>query len=120
MSLDDFGSQIQSFIVRLIEEDLWFNEDAIACTEDESMDYLRKEVFPTLIPALHALLSKVQKTNGDAFNQCAGDASPCTWIAHYLLRNNISQTSKLVGHPYNVINTRRINEKRPLFTVRKP
>lgn len=60
-------------LLRLLEEQLWVNNDSTDEAEasqpgrgtnrpsSSNQEYLRKELFPTLIPAIHDLLQQVQE-----------------------------------------------------------
>ena len=72
MSLTDTDA---NHLLRLLEEQLWVNNDSTNAAEagepgrgtnaatNANQEYLRKELFPTLIPAIHDLLLQVQNYN---------------------------------------------------------
>lgn len=107
--------------MRLIEENLWCNGDEVDCLTtmpEESKKnylYLRRNVYPTLVPALYELAQIVQdEQEGDEANDeqdaapreglCDAKVDPILWIAQYLLRNNVkAATSRVRNHPYNIV-----------------
>ena len=70
------GSEVDAaHLLRLLEEQLWVNNPSTDAAEageagrgtnapaNANQEYLRKELFPTLIPAIHDLLVQVQGHN---------------------------------------------------------
>lgn len=103
-----------AMLVRLIEEGLYLSHvDRCktinkSTTMDSDQKYLVEQVFPTLVPALHDLLRCYKSRLGETQDQAQSNSKqpdPVTWLAQYLIRNNANHnTSRLVGHPFKLIN----------------
>jgi hypothetical protein len=107
----------------LLRQHVW-PSDAIAASavqgpqmqgfSDADAAYLRDEVMPTLVPALHDLSEVVQREQdlGDgarASSRCVsranptGASGPLQWLAQYLYRNHHAKSDAVAAHPYNVL-----------------
>lgn len=115
------SSEDDALIVALIEEGLWLDHvtkfsERGSYPSPEQRVYLCKNVFPSLVPALHALLKRYKKEiEDDNFDEIPqafpGEPDPVMWLAHYLLRNSAQEKgSKLIKHPFGVINATIIKE----------
>ena len=128
----------EQLVLRLLEDAIWINNptcDALEkqeCNTSANHSYLHDKVFPTLIPALHALLALVQaevekgntdflqRTNAkkplgvivrDAMHsdQAINDygptleVNPIEWVAQYLMWHSLQRSPQLGKHPYVVL-----------------
>jgi hypothetical protein len=118
----------------LIEGSVWANNadmDAACDTirrvlqsanpADADSQFLARQVFPTLIPALHRLLELVaedmQKNGGSvrgfdgnaearkavANYGATGSCHPIVWLAQYLMRNASRHSDALADHPFTTV-----------------
>ncbi|KAG5470621.1 hypothetical protein LSCM1_01867 [Leishmania martiniquensis] len=108
-----------ALVVRLIEEGLFLNH-IVMCNGDSGANisadhrYLIENVFPTLVPALQDLIKEhrdqITPNDGDRCTANKTQADPVTWLAQYLLRNNVNGgTSRLTHHPFQTINKAALN-----------
>lgn len=103
---------VEAEITRLLEDRVWCNceaGDAFHSQKDDVSLYLRQEVFPTLVPAIHELVemeqSALREVDGPRLDKVRHNVDPVSWLAMYLLRNNtVSDKSILHQHPYCVVN----------------
>lgn len=107
-------------LVRLIEEGLFLSH-AEKCGVDSQENalsddrrYLTEQVFPTLVPGLYDLLKCYKNRIADEENGTFSDnkyPDPVMWLAQYLIRNNTHHsTSRLIGHPFQVVNNAVLDE----------
>lgn len=100
-------------VAYLLEEGLWNPRHGTDSVEHPTGPrkadqlYLEKEVFPTLVPALHDLLELVQARLDDASEPAiygpTGSSHPLDWLAQFLMRRNTRHDAALHNHSYCVL-----------------
>ncbi len=113
----------EELIALLLQQDAWeplplpepdSTTNPVEAKKRADAIYLRDNVLPTLVPALHDLLDLVERerelgATARATSRCVsrehptGASGPIEWLAQYLVRNNTKRCDALHSHPYVVL-----------------
>ena len=79
----DFATS-QEFAAEMLSSALSGAIDGMAPMGSETRIFLEGQIYPTLVPAMEALLKEVERCNGAGIPE----PEPMDWLAAYLLRHN--------------------------------